>query len=514
MCTSHPERSWRRVASRVIPAVAVLLLSAPPASAQSGGAHQSLDRITVVATSACVADARAGDVGTVWEAARRELVAAGRGASGAVPSVRVERFERERDRFGRTLAEQKEIALVRTAAPYQTLPPDVLSRDGYRLAGGDATLFFAPDAAALLSDEFARDHCFRLVEDPARPGEIGLAFEPVPSRDVVDIAGTFWLDRRTSSLHRVSYRYRNVGDLARLAEAGGEIEFGVLAGGIPAITAWQVRTPRIAPLGPSNARSSRYVAGDTLVGVREEGARMLDALEAETGTPTVGSAQDSLWIAGVVVGSNGVPLAGAAVRLEPGGREWRTDAEGAFRIRASAGPTRLVVRHLGSALFTADLELRGGADRRFRIEMSEAPRLLESVVTEARATYMPADAPPFLDDFYRRRAEAKGRTFTRGELLAAGGVRQALTTVAGVRVDSDAAGNLTDIRVPRCGSVDGSSTRSAVAWFIDGTRVGALPQIHEADVEAIEVYRSSSSLPAEAIGDACAAVYIWTRRSP
>ena len=41
-----------------------------------------------------------------------------------------------------------------------------------------------------------------------------------------------------------------------------------------------------------------------------------------------------------------------------------------------------------------------------------------------------------------------------------------------------------------------------------------LGQLHRGDVEAMEVYRGTSELAAEAVGDGCAAVYIWTRFGP
>lgn len=243
-------------------------------------------------------------------------------------------------------------------------------------------------------------------------------------------------------------------------------------------------------------------------------ALVLVSVALVSATELVAQAPDSLWLSGTVVDAEGLVVSGAVVRLDPDGLAVRTDSLGRFRIRVAAGPSTLLVRRLGLAPFSAPLDLRGGVDRRFRIEMASVPRLLETVITEARPGYMPAGVPSALDDFYRRRGEGKGRTFTRDELQTAGGASRALATVPGVRVVSDAAGRLIGLRVPRCGLGNDTAESSLVAWFLDGNRVGEPPMLADSDIEAIEVYRGSSSLPAEAIGNACAAVFVWTRRQP
>jgi hypothetical protein len=58
--------------------------------------------------------------------------------------------------------------------------------------------------------------------------------------------------------------------------------------------------------------------------------------------------------------------------------------------------------------------------------------------------------------------------------------------------------------------------------FVNGLEVGSgnietamevLDDLTTLDVEAMEVYRGPSQLPQEAMGNACAAVFIWTRYS-
>ena len=72
---------------------------------------------------------------------------------------------------------------ITVTRPFGAVDPGRLSRDGYVI--GDPTIgwsYFGPDETVLLSDQFAATHCFRLVRDPLRAHEIGVAFEPVPKR--------------------------------------------------------------------------------------------------------------------------------------------------------------------------------------------------------------------------------------------------------------------------------------------------------------------------------------------
>lgn len=240
---------------------------------------------------------------------------------------------------------------------------------------------------------------------------------------------------------------------------------------------------------------------------------------------------DSLWIAGTVVDTLGRPISDAAVLLQPDGLTTRTDGQGFFSLRVAAGPATLVVRHIGYGALQSEINLQGGVHRQFRIELSPLAQLLDAVVAEARRPYMPPGAPASLDDFYRRRAEGKGRTFTRDDIERLGSVRAAMAMVPGIRIVTDVFGNVVGLNVPRCVGVgvdistgtDGDGmptltstqrTMNSVAWFLDGLRTATPPNLRDDDVEAVEVYRGSSALPAEAIGDACAAVFIWTRREP
>jgi hypothetical protein len=230
-------------------------------------------------------------------------------------------------------------------------------------------------------------------------------------------------------------------------------------------------------------------------------------LAAAASGPTQAQSPDSVWIAGTVVDPAGSPVDNAVVVLLPSGANARSDSAGFFLMRVPVGPGTLVIRRLGFAQFETAIELEAGRDRRFRVEMTAIPQRLDTVETRGRRSYRPPGAPVSMDDFYRRRAEGKGRTFTREEIERLGSVRAAIATVPGIRPTADGTGRLTSVAMTRCGGFN-----NRIVWFLDGLRTLAIPDLPDADIEAIEVYRGSSQLPPEAIGDACAAIFVWTRR--
>ena len=103
-----------------------------------------------------------------------------------------------------------------------------------------------PDAEALISDEFAAGHCFRLVPPPrGREEWLGVAFRPVRDRNgIVEVAGTFWVDRASAELRLLEYRYTNVPAVVERNDAGGRIEFARLESGDWLVNRWHIRTVR------------------------------------------------------------------------------------------------------------------------------------------------------------------------------------------------------------------------------------------------------------------------------
>lgn len=222
------------------------------------------DRLTVsvpatpIMLSAVVISARsrcgpitsdAGGLGTVWNEVAKALQASRltmedlRGVGGRWT------YRKTTDALGRTEATDTSHFMLTDRRPFGAVNPVELARSGY-VVGDESSgwSYYGPDETVLLSPEFAATHCFRLERDRAEPNLIGISFTPTPSRRVADIAGIAWVDRRTSELQRVTFRYVNAGLLSRFG-GGGETRFRRLPSGAWLVSSWHLRVPRTARAG-------------------------------------------------------------------------------------------------------------------------------------------------------------------------------------------------------------------------------------------------------------------------
>jgi hypothetical protein len=187
------------------------------------------------------------------------------------------------------------------------------------------TVYYAPDAEVLLSDEFLDTHCFRLAEGSDRPDVVGLEFEPLERRGAVpDIGGTLWLDRETAELRWLDYTYYNLDLPVRSAGARGMVEFQRMPAGTWIVPAWWIEMPIIdtrMQLGGSRPVLSR---------MRRSGGRVLAIHEA--GGRSLGGRNPTGGIEGVVVDSVGAPIQGVRVGAVGWNQEAFTDGDGAFGL--------------------------------------------------------------------------------------------------------------------------------------------------------------------------------------
>lgn len=234
--------------------------------------------------------------------------------------------------------------------------------------------------------------------------------------------------------------------------------------------------------------------------------------------------------------SDGRPLTAATVELVDAAGSvldrTLTDGAGAFRMAVEAdGPVRVRITSLGYASLVSEVL---PADRgRHRIEAELAPEALEVegvlVTVEGRR--------PALDQvgFYDRRDRINADFLDREDLglESARRVSDALQRVGGIqRLDqASLTGNTTrqyiQFRAATRASQLGSACMPAV--YVDGSLarwgqvlgaddVGDYPTLDElvsgADIEAVELYDSSSSIPPEFMGPGtlCGAIVVWTRR--
>lgn len=150
------------------------------------------------------------------------------------------------------------------ALTFGTFSSGDISASGYVRHEEGSALYVAPNEKVLLSNAFVTEHCFRLVTGAgAQAGLIGLAFTPVPSRRVPEIAGTLWADSATGTPSFIDFWFidEKIPGAARgTGKTGGEVYFAMLADETWATTGWRLRMPQL-PRTRSNSGSSevKYV---------------------------------------------------------------------------------------------------------------------------------------------------------------------------------------------------------------------------------------------------------------
>lgn len=161
---------------------------------------------------------------------------------------------------------------IRPAArgrPFAALDPSALVRDGYvRGNPREGWDYFGPDEAVLLSRGFAETHCFRIVRDRKRAGDLGVAFTPAANRKKSDIAGVVWLDEQTSELEEITFRFVNIDPIDRV-ENGGYTRFRRMPSGAWIVDDWLLRIPKL------ESRSGR-LSDVFSIGFIENGGKVID----------------------------------------------------------------------------------------------------------------------------------------------------------------------------------------------------------------------------------------------
>ena len=185
-------------------------------------------------------------IAQLWEEARKAITATQLSPAGKRQTVEWMQYDRTTDLTGlHVLSEVRNSSSASAMAAFVSLPPDSLAKVGYMTDDETGTVYRAPDAAALLSAPFAALHCFRAEPPPKEHGDwVGIGFRPAKDGALVDIEGTLWLDRASSELRELDFRYTNLpADFAH-TKAGGTVQFLRLSTGSWLVGSWQLRMPR------------------------------------------------------------------------------------------------------------------------------------------------------------------------------------------------------------------------------------------------------------------------------
>jgi hypothetical protein len=264
-------------------------------------------------------------VALLWEEARKALSAAALTELRGLYRYETLTYERDVEPRNRTVIredESRRAGYMRT--PFESLPPEDLTRDGFVRRVGGEVLYYAPDAEVLLSDAFLDTHCFRLAEASDDPQRVGLSFEPIGRRSVPDVGGTMWLDRETAELRSLEYTYYNLDLPVRSATATGMVEFQRMPAGTWIVPAWWIEMPII---------DTRFQSGGSspvLTRMRRAGGRVLQIHEA--GGRSIGGRNGTGGIEGVVVDSVGFPIQGVRVGAVGWNQEAFSGPQGEFGL--------------------------------------------------------------------------------------------------------------------------------------------------------------------------------------
>lgn len=265
----------------------------------------------------------------VWDEARKALEAAAWTQERGYYRYEMMSVKRLMDRDNRkVISEDRSYGGGYRQSPYVSRPAEELIEEGFARLTPVESVYWAPDAAVLLSDAFLDTHCFRVRVDQNRaPGLIGLAFEPVPDRNLPEISGTLWISPTTSELEWLDFNYENLNLPSALLAGpiGGKVEFEALPNGTWIVDSWRIRMPRSRRA--TNALTGRVES--VLDGLTVQGG---DVLRVHGNQGTVLEADRGGRIAGMVFDSLRTGLPGARVYIEGTGIEVFTGRDGRFEL--------------------------------------------------------------------------------------------------------------------------------------------------------------------------------------
>jgi hypothetical protein len=141
---------------------------------------------------------------------------------------------------------------IGASRPYTADNPDSLAVLGYVRRTPDGEFkFFAPDETVLLSEAFARTHCFATPKSDEDPSLAELHFRPAHGRSIADVEGTVYVDTLSGELRRIEFLYVVSQSLlpTNARHAGGDVSLLHLQNGQWIVASWAIRVPLFARIG-------------------------------------------------------------------------------------------------------------------------------------------------------------------------------------------------------------------------------------------------------------------------
>jgi hypothetical protein len=207
------------------------------------------------------------------------------------------------------------------------------------------------------------------------------------------------------------------------------------------------------------------------------------------------------------------PIAGTAIQVSSNigqARRATTDSAGAFSLTmSSAGLYTIVATRIGYIPHRGDtVRIRDAESVRVQIELDRSAVLLRPIVVVERISGLP-------DGFEQRRAAGFGRFLTRTDIEHRRGARTTdlLRGMAGVQLiparRGRGPGNVLMMR--------GTAGLCTPAVWIDGLQLadgGAMLDdlLNPSNLEAVEVYNSTTNAPIQYRTGNCGVLLFWTKR--
>lgn len=202
-----------------------------------------LEGLSVTADRVCDLRGDGGALLGVWSEARKALTATVLSEVRGGDEFIVEVSERRLNRRLLALAERVDTVRTTWNSAFQFVPVDELEDAGWgRVEGGVVWEVYGPSPQVLLSPWFAEHHCLAITS-PVADSIVGLGFSSREGDFQVGIEGTFWFERASWHLERITFHFSGLSSDADATDEGGAIELRTEGDGSWYVSSWQIRVP-------------------------------------------------------------------------------------------------------------------------------------------------------------------------------------------------------------------------------------------------------------------------------
>ena len=238
-------------------------------------------------------------------------------------------------------------------------------------------------------------------------------------------------------------------------------------------------------------------------------SRLVVAVAALLVLPAAVLAQGATLRGRILDSELGEVVAGAIVRVRPGGEPITVDTSGRFEVTGlKPGQIEVAIQAVGFQSRSWKFTVQEGQVLTHDFPIDFTGDKLPDLVVTARAVKL---APRYAD-FERRRERGVGAYMRWDEIKQKNfnTVGQAMRSIRGVKLNCDQQEFECFIRMAR-------TPNCAPAWYVDGVHVQLF---HEntpiRDVYGLEIYRGPSEVPGEFTGSnaGCGVLVVWTKSKP